>query len=75
MAFGTHQSLTGLLCWEATFGFALLLMDDSRYCLLHLEDLDEDLLGAMVQVEGKHLADSVLGVETLTPLGVRIAKA
>lgn len=75
MAFGTSETLTGLFCWEATFGFALLLMDDSRFCILHTDDVAEDLLGCMVRVRGKRLADSGLGVETITPIGVRIAKA
>jgi hypothetical protein len=74
MAFGTSETLTGLLCWEATFGFALLLMDDSRFCILHSDEVVEADLGCMICVTGKRLADSVLGVETITPLGVRVAK-
>lgn len=74
MAFGNHETLTGLFCWEATFGFALLLMDGSRYCLLHTDDVVEDYLGKMVRVEGKRLAESVVGVETIIPLGVRLQK-
>ncbi|MFM7028405.1 MAG: hypothetical protein ACKOXK_06990 [Chakrabartia sp.] len=74
MDFGATENLTGLLCWEATFGLALLLMDGSRFCILNMEDLREDLLGAMVEVRGKRLANSVLAVEEMTPLGVRLTK-
>ena len=74
MAFGSSEALTGLFCWEATFGFALLLMDDSRFCILTTEDVPEGLLGAMVEVRGKRLAASQIAVESITPLGVRFRK-
>ena len=74
MAFGSSETLTGLFCWEATFGFALLLMDDSRFCILTTEDVPEGLLVAMVEVRGKRLAASQIAVESITPLGVRFRK-
>ena len=74
MAFGTSESLTGLLCWEAIFGLAFLMMDESRFCILQIEDVPENLLGAMVHISGKRLADSVVAVENITPLGVRLTK-
>ncbi len=74
MAFGGRETLTGLFCWEANFGFALLLMDESRYCILHTDDVVEDYLGTMVRVEGTRLAGSVLGVEKIIPLGVRMVR-
>ena len=68
MTFGTSETLTGLFCWEATFGLALLLMDESHFCILNMEEVDEDMLGSMVIVAGKRLAQSVLAVETITAL-------
>ena len=68
MDFGTTENLTGLFCWEATFGFGLLLMDGSRFCILNIDEVREDLLGAMVNVRGKRLADSVLAVEAMALL-------
>ncbi len=67
MDFGATENLTGLFCWEATFGFGLLLMDGSRFCILNIEEVREDLLGAMVEVRGKRIADSVLVVEEMSP--------
>jgi hypothetical protein len=74
MAFGTSESLIGLFCWEATFGFALLLMEDGRFCILNTDEMPEGLLGTMVEVQGKRLLDSQLAVEEITPLGVRFRK-
>ncbi|MFM7028109.1 MAG: hypothetical protein ACKOXK_05465 [Chakrabartia sp.] len=74
MAFGASESVTGLFCWEATFGFALLLMDGSRFCILTTEEVPEGLLGSMVRVKGKRLTESQIAVESITPLGVRFEK-
>jgi hypothetical protein len=74
MAFGCPESLTGLLCWEATFGFAFLLMDESHFCILNTEEVPEALLGSMVIVEGKRLAEGQIAVDKITPMGVRFQK-
>ena len=65
MAKNKRLILHGLLSWDPQLGLALLLMDAGFYCVLHLTDLPEIMLGSYVRVEGRSAGFNIVDVDRI----------